>query len=202
MASSMNVDDYLSQFKAVLLRGKAWACPAGSTMESLLRALSEEFARIDARVADLRNEADPRTAFEMLVDWETLAGLPDSCSAAGGGTIEERRAALKAKLLSTGGASEAYFRAICEDLGYQVEIDSFRPFVCGLSRCGDVLNGPASVRHIWRVRVIGPRVTLFRSGQSQCGDLLGKISRAADLECKLNKLKQAHTRLIVAYQGA
>lgn len=199
---AMNVDDYLSQFKAVLLRGKAWTFPPGGTMDNLLRAFSAEFARVDARVDDLRNEADPRTAFETLGEWETLAGLPDGCSAASGGTIEERRAALKAKLLSTGGASEAYFRSICEDLGYQVEIDRFRPFVCGLSRCSDVLNGPASVRHTWRVRVPTARATYFRTGQSQCGDSLGKFSRAADLECNLNKIKQAHTRLIVAYQGA
>lgn len=198
---AMNVDDYLSQFKAVLLRGRAWPQEAGTRLHQLLRAFSEEFARIDARVTDLRNEADPRNAFEMLADWETFSGLPDTCSA-GAASIEERRAAVEAKLLSTGGASEAYFRSICETLGYQVEINRYRPFVCGLSHCGDVLNGPASVRHTWRVRIIGPRVTYFRTGQSQCGDLLGKLSRAADLECKLNKLKQAHTRLIVAYQGA
>jgi uncharacterized protein YmfQ (DUF2313 family) len=199
--ASMSVDDYLSQFKALLLRGKAWACPAGGTLESLLRAFSEEFARVDARVTDLRNEADPRTAFEMLADWEAFAGLPDSCSAAGGGTIEERRAALKAKLLSTGGASEPYFRSVCEALGYEVEIDRFRPFVCGISQCGDSLDGAPSVRHTWRVRVPGARVTYFRAGQSQVGDRLGSFSRASDLECTLNKLKQAHTKLIVAYEG-
>lgn len=199
---AMSVDAYLSQFKAVLLRGRAWPQEAGTRLHHLLRAFSEEFARIDARVTDLRNEADPRNALEMLVDWEIFTDLPDTCSTGVAATIEERRAAVQTKMLATGGASEAYFRSICETLGYQVEIDRFRPFVAGISRCGDVLNGPQSVRHTWRVRVLGPRVTYFRTGQSQCGDLLGKIARATDLECKLNRLKQAHTRLIVAYQGA
>ena len=198
----MSVDDYLLQLKALLPQGLAWSREAGTRLHNLLRGIAEEFARVDARVTDLRNEADPRTTLELLVDWEAFAGLPDTCSAGIATTIEERRAAVQSKLLATGGASEAYFKSICEALGYTVEIDRFRPFVCGISHCGDALNGAPSVRHTWRVRVIGPRVTLFRAGQSQCGDLLGKISRATDLECKLNRLKQAHTRLIVAYEGA
>lgn len=199
---AMTASDYLTQLRALLPQGKAWARAAGARLHQLLAAFAEEFSRIDARVTDLRNEADPRSTLEMLVDWETFTGLPDTCSSGIATTIEERRAAVSSRLLSTGGASEIYFYSICEALGYQVEIDRFRPFVVGLSRCGDALNGPASVRHTWRVRVLGPRVTYFRTGLSQCGDRLGKISRAADLECKLNKLKQAHTRLIVAYEGA
>ena len=52
-----------------------------------------------------------------------------------------------------------------------------------------------------RVRVIGARLTPFRTGSSRCGDALLKISRADDLECKLMRLKPAHTRLIFSYQG-
>lgn len=199
---AMSVDDYLGHLKALLPQGAAWPRDVGSMLNMLLRGFAEEFARVDARVTDLRNESDPRTTLEMLVEWESFAGLPDTCSAGIATTIEERRATIQAKLLATGGASRAYFMAICASLGYQVEIDTWRPFVCGISRCGDVLSGAPSVRHTWRVRVLQSRVTLFRAGKSQCGDLLGKISRATDLECKLNKLKQAHTRLIVAYQGA
>ncbi len=198
-----SVSDYLHQFLALLPTGRIpWPRDPGTRLYQLLSGLSVEFARVDDRVIDLRDEADPHTTLELLDEWEEFAGLPDPCSAGLVTTLQERRRALESKLLATGGASEAYFMAICNEMGYEVEIERFRPFICGLSRCGDVLNGAPSVRHTWRVRVIGPRVTLFRTGSSQCGDRLGKISRAEDLECRLHNLKQAHTRLIVAYEGA
>jgi len=126
--------------------------------------------------------------------------LPDVCSEAAQ-TLQERRADVVAKLTAQGGSSKAYFQALAEAMGYSIEIDEFRPFVAGLSRCGAVLGGAHAVRHIWRVRVTGPRFTPFRAGASQCGDLLGKIARADDLECKLKRLKPAHTNLIVSYEG-
>jgi uncharacterized protein YmfQ (DUF2313 family) len=52
------------------------------------------------------------------------------------------------------------------------------------------------------VRITEPRVTLFRAGASQAGDLLGKITRAEDLECLLARRKPAHTTCIVSYEGA
>jgi uncharacterized protein YmfQ (DUF2313 family) len=33
----------------------------------------------------LVEEADPRTVAELFADWESVAGLPDSCAAAFGG---------------------------------------------------------------------------------------------------------------------
>lgn len=202
MAVIYSTADYLSQARALLPRGLAWICAAGSRMRRLLAGLAVEFARVDSRLADLRNEADPRSTLELLSEWEAFAGLPDTCAGGVATTIEERRATLAAKLLATGGASRAYYLSLCAALGYQVEIEVYRPFVCGRSRCGDLLNGGATVRHVWTVRVSGPRVTYFRVGQGQCGDSLGAIARATDLECKLQILKPAHTLLIVAYEGA
>jgi uncharacterized protein YmfQ (DUF2313 family) len=50
--------------------------------------------------------------------------------------------------------------------------------------------------------VLEPRVTYFRCRASRCGDQLGKIARAADLECRLQRIKPAHTELIFSYDGA
>jgi uncharacterized protein YmfQ (DUF2313 family) len=195
-------DKYRRQLQALLPSGLAWPQDPDSTLAKVLAAMAEELARVDSRTLQLIEEADPRTAYELLPDWERVCGLPDTCTGTGAQTIAERRAAVAAKLTARGGASIAYFQALAEHLGYTVRIDVFRPFMCGRSRCGDALNGPATVRHYWRVTVTGPRFTPFRCGASQCGDSLGKISRAADLECLLNRLKPAHTQVIVAYQGA
>lgn len=193
---------YLAQLQALLPPGDAWPRTATATLTRLLGALAEELARIDVRAVSAIDEADGRAALELLTDWERVCGLPEPCSAALATTIQERHAAVVAKLTAQGGASKAYFTTMALAMGYAIEIDEFRPFVTGLNRCGDRLNGGHAVRHQWRVRVIGPRYTAFRAGASQCGDLLGKVARAQDLECQFMRLKPAHTHLTMSYEGA
>ncbi len=197
----MSAESYKRQLLALLPPGAAWPRDRDSLLVKLLGGLAEELARIDARASDLIRESDPRSTYELLADWERVAGLPDKCSRGRATTIEERRAALVAKLTMRGGSTKAYFIALAKQLGYDITIDEFRPFICGISRCGDVLTGGHSVRHVWRVNVPGARYTPFRTGVSQCGDKLGKITRAEDLACKLNTLKPAHTRIIFNYTG-
>lgn len=192
----------LQHLQALLPSGLPWPRSSQAALTQLLAALAEELDRVDARGADLIDEIDPRSTLELLADWERVCGLPDACSAELATTLQERRAALVEKLTSVGGSSKAYFMALAEAMGYTVEIDTFRPFIAGVGRCGDALGGSHAVRHQWRVRVTGARYTAFRAGASQCGDLLGKIVRADDLECKFKRLKPAHTHLIVSYEGA
>ncbi|TVO57516.1 YmfQ family protein [Denitromonas halophila] len=165
-----------------------------------------EGARLDAAqlaASALHDEADPRNTLALITDWERVAGLPDKCSAALATTLQERRAALVARIAGGGGASRAYFMGVAERLGYSVEIEEYRPFICGISQCGVQALNPAQMRFVWRVRLAGPRVTYFRCGESQVGtDPLLKITRAEDLECTFQRLKPAHTRLFVSYEGA
>lgn len=192
---------YLSQLQALLPQGPAWPRDGEATLTRLLEAMAAELARVDARGEDLVDEADPRTTYELLADWERVAGLPDDCTGEAG-TIDERRGALVDRLTATGGQSIAYFKTVAAALGYTIEVREYRPFVTGLSRCGHLLNGGHVVRHTWKVKVPDPRVTLFRTGQAQCGDLLGAIDRADDLECRLRKLKPAQSELVFDYSGA
>jgi uncharacterized protein YmfQ (DUF2313 family) len=203
MSAAMRADaeQYLAHLQALLPSGPAWPREPEAVLTKVLAAEADGLARAHNRTADLVDEADPRSARELLGDWERVAGLPDPCSAGIATTLQERRAAVVTRLTATGGQSIVYFTGIAAGLGYQVTIDEFRPFVCGRSRCGDRLNGPHSVRHTWRVRVGEPRVTLFRAGASQAGDRLGKFTRAEDLECLLRRLKPQHTTLIVSYEG-
>lgn len=166
--------------------------------------LAAEGAALDTALAagdKLLDESDPRSTLQMLTDWERVLGLPDACSLGVATTLQERRSAVVAKITARGGSTLAWFQALAVSLGYTVTIETYKPFRAGISRCGDRLNGGASVRYYWRVRVSGPRTTLFRTGASQAGDKLGKIARATDLECRLTKLKPAHTYLIVSYEG-
>lgn len=193
--------DYLRQLQSLLPPGPAWPKDDDAALTKLLGAIAAELARLDAGAGAVIDESDPRGALAMLSDWERVCGLPDTCASGVATTLQERRAAVVAKLTAQGGASRAYFLALAAAMGYPVEIEEFRPFLAGVNRCGEQLGGAPAVRHQWRVRVSGPRYTAFRTGASQAGDLLGKLDRAADLECKINRLKPAHTRLIFSYEG-
>lgn len=198
------LDHYRQALQGLLPTGTAWPRDRDAVLTRLLSGLGGLFAFAHRRADNLAAEAVPIAPMELLPDWERETGLPDPCTAAIATTVEERQQAVRAKLTGRGGLSRSYFIGLAERLGYQIEIVEFRPFRCGLSSVGgpDTL-APESIRHLWRVRVVGPRVTPFRVGQSAAGiDPLLKITRAEDLECILRRLGPAHLTLIVAYDGA
>lgn len=196
----MNAAAYVTQLQQLLPTGAAWNLDADSNMTMVLEWIASELANVDARAAQLIEESDPRTTSEMLPDWETSFGLPDTCSSLAN-TTQERRSALVDKIIRRGGQNLSFYYGIAERLGYEITIKEFGPFITGRSRCGDVLGGAPSNRLYWRVTVLQPRITLFRTGVSRCGDKLGSIDRAADLECVFRLLSQSHVQLIFAYEG-
>ena len=110
-------EDYRRLLAALLPQGLIWPRDAESNLGRLLHSLAEELARIDARGGDLINEADPRTAFELLSQWEKVCGLPDECSALSE-TLAARRGAVLAKLTALGGQTPDYFIELAATLGY------------------------------------------------------------------------------------
>ena len=194
--------DYEQALRGHLTQGELWRAADGSRLQRLLRVLSGEAARHHNADNRLVEEADPRTALDLLRAWERDVGEPDEC-AGGAETIEERRARVVQKLTARGGQSRAFMVELARSLGYEIEITEYRPFVAGLSRCGgpDRLNGGHGVRFFWSVSVSGPRLTYFRTGSSAAGEKLLTIARAEDLECVLQRAAPAHTRLIYTYLG-
>ncbi len=195
--------EYLALLQGALPTGDAWPREEEAEITRILAGIAGEFARIHNRAGRLIEEADPRTTLELLPEWERVAGLPDPC-AGNAETLQERRAALVQRLATRGGQDIPWFERIAAALGYgDIQFTTYRPFMCGISRCGnDRLMGGAKVRFNWRIAVGGPRVTRFRCGQSQCGiDRITNIDRAEDLECVFQRVKPAHTNLIFAYTG-
>lgn len=195
--------EYYQQQQALLPVGFAWSREPEGVVNRLLAGLALAWARIHNRALALVEEADPQTARETLADWEENLGLPDECTVNTATTLQERRAAVVEKYVTKGNQSVARFYEMAEDMGYAVTITEHRPFVCGISRCGasgDVLNGGHDVRFVWTVKVHGPRLTRFRCGVSALPERLLKITRAADLECRLRKSSYAHTLPVMNYE--
>jgi uncharacterized protein YmfQ (DUF2313 family) len=197
MQARATAQDYVQLLYALRPPGPAWID------DPLLESLAPSLSGAHNRALDMLEESDPKTAREMLGDWEYQVGLPDACSPVAATTLQERRAAVVERLTSTGGASIAYLRAVATRLGYtDVDFIEHRPFIVGRSRCGARLEGAAIVRHRLTVTVNEPRVTRFRTGASQCGDHFASIRRAEDLECRLRKLAGSHIAIHFLYQGA
>lgn len=195
MARSAN--EYLEQLKLLLPPGKALPRETGTSLDTLLDGIAQELARLDARGEDLIGEANPSSTSELLTDWERTAGLPDNCSGTLDSTVQGRRQSLLAKLTSTGGQSKQYFIDVAAALGYEVTISEFRPFRAGLSHAGDDLTNGDWI-YTWRVNAPETTTVSFRAGQSSAGEAL-RIWGNETLECKINKLKPAHTIALFAY---
>ena len=196
-----SAEEYGRQLLSLLPPGRIFPNDPGSTLRSFLDALGSAFADVEARSEELLDELDPRTTVQLLPEWENLLGLPDECSGIAG-TLQERRDRVVQKLTDQPQQTVAYFIAVAAQLGYpDVTFEELGPFICGLSRCGDLLSGADTDRFYFLVRVGTARVTYFRAGASRAGEKLGAFEQAADLECVLNRIKPAHTVMIFSYEG-
>lgn len=190
----LSAEVYARQLQQLLPQGAAWDVQPGSRMAQLLLGIGEELARIDARAGSLVDEWDPRTTYELLVEWERMLGLPDPC-VTGEQTIAQRRAAVIAKYTSLGGQTPAYYIALAAALGYSVTITEFTPY-----DIGDDVDAPIegdAWAYAWQVNA-----ALNTVGEQTVDD--GADEPLAwwgneALECVLDRLKPAHTYLLFAY---
>lgn len=194
------VEAYTELLAALLPRGVAWRSEDGSSINDLLVAMAEEFARVDVRSDDLHDEADPRTTVELLADWERIAGLPDTCLAGATQTMQERRAALVQRLTQQGGQSRQFFINLAASLGYTVTITEFRPFRAGISLAGDALTNGDWI-FAWRVNAPETTIVSFRAGLSAAGEPLRTWGNTR-LECAIERLAPAHTIVLFGYTPA
>lgn len=202
MASTESIAEQREILASLFPYGSMWPRDLDSNFMKFVEALAVDFAEVEALAYLLLQEANPNTAIYTLSEWEAALGLPDDC-AKNATTIQERVIAIIDKLLNTGGQSIPYFKQLAIDYGYDVEIEEFRPFRCGISSVSDGLYDLANkIRHQWRMTVDGDRLTRFKCGQSEVIDPLFKLTRAEDLECVMQKRKPAQTTLIFKYNEA
>lgn len=195
----MSRADYLIQLQALLPQGPAWPREPAALLTRLLDAFAEEFARIDARADQLIDEADPRTTYELLADWERVTGLPGTCALLAGidFTVEQRRAALVTKLTERGGQSRAYFIAMAADLGYLgAAIEEYRPMTCN-DTCNDALWSDDD-RFAWTLQLPSDGGIFLATCNSPCDSPLAAWGND-QLECAINEDKPAHTTVLFAY---
>lgn len=174
----MSSEAYASQIAALLPAGSLWtALRRGQVFNWLLLALADGFARFHARVDQLYLDVFPPTSSELLPEWEASCGLPDGCLA-GGGSIEQRRNAVSARLTSVGGVSRSYFIGVAAKLGFTITVEDIAPAA-------------------WRIHAPAETITEMTCNDT-CNDALRTWGNE-QLECTFNRIKPAHTELLFAY---
>ena len=177
-------------------RGRAWAKDQGTVFYSFAEALGVEYARIDDALAQLMEDADPRTTNQLITDWENLVGLPDECQDIAP-DIETRREDVVRKLTNRGGSSREFFSELAQSIGYDATVTDCFPFRAGRNRCGDRMFGD-----LWRFwfQVSSPdfQLDVFRCGVGRCGDRL-RTFRNDELECVIRRSAPAHTKVQFLY---
>lgn len=185
----MTLDDCRNLVYNLLPPGLAWNRDQDSNLYALVESMAVEFCRMDDRIEDFLREIDPVQTEELLIDFESMYGLPDECLAELDQTEEERRNAVLAAIRARGGASIDYFKTLLLTLGFEVEIIDYTVARSGFSRCGDYAYGGEVYARAGRARAGDPiynsgwqfwfsvimddlLVNYARAGEARCGDRL------------------------------
>ena len=165
----------------------------GAELAGVGRALDD--AMRSAEQLQLEMHAD--TCYATLPDWERVYGLPDPCVTIQQG-FEQRRAALVSKVMASGGQNRLYFVELAKAMGYpDASVNEFQVMTCN-SYCDAALNS-ASDLFVWQLVLPASTGGIFYMDcNSGCDSFLQSWGDEA-IECRVNKLKPAHTTVIFAY---
>lgn len=139
----------------------------------------------------MRVEADPRSTYDLLEEFEQAYGVPDLCSELEL-TVADRRLALLGKIAEVGGQTPAYFESIARALGYaDAHVVEYLPMTC-VDECTDALSGDGW-RNCWAIRSASPTRVTYLDCAGPCTEPLANWALIEPLQCVINRLKPAHT---------
>ncbi|WP_166359276.1 YmfQ family protein [Pseudomonas akapageensis] len=198
MAAIRTAEEYKDQLRALLPQGPAWDPEQVPEIDLVLTGVAQEFARIDTRAFDLLNEMAADGVNELVPDWEAVMNLPDPCLGASP-AFEDRRLAVRRRLVAVGGQSISFFIELAVAQGYpQASVTEHRAPRFGRSRFGKAHFGTWSAQFMWTLNS-GPRRRLGRRfGASFWGERFGANPSGA-LECVIRRSAPAHTLEFINY---
>jgi len=192
----MSAAQFLQAVKSLLPPGAAWRAESGGPLDGVLAAWADEAALVDDRVEALLAESDPRSATELLQQWEALAGLPDAGNPTTAG-LGIRRGMVHGRFTDNGDVSEPGWIARAARLGGAITLSEFTPSRAGVMQAGDEL-APQDAVFVLGITAALSTAGAFRAGDSQTGDMLGE-GGATQFEFNMKRMQQGHTQLFFNY---
>ncbi|UVL85179.1 YmfQ family protein [Pseudomonas sp. B21-028] len=198
MAGIRTAGEYLAQLRSLLPSGPAWDRERVPELEQVLGDIAEELARLDARAADLLHEMDPAGVSELVPDWERVMNLPDPCLGATP-LYDDRRLAVRRRLLAVGNQAIAYYVEIARSQGYpNATVTELKAPRMGRARFGEAHFGTWQAQFMWILNT-GGRLSLGRRfGASYWGERFG-VNPGSALECLIHRNAPAHTQVHINY---
>lgn len=198
MAVIRTAEEYRVQLQGLLPSGPAWDPELVPEVALVLSGVALEFSRVDARAVALLNEMDPAGVSELVPDWESIMGLPDTCLGPNP-AFEDRRMAVRRRLVEVGGQSCGYFIEIAVSQGYpNATITEHRAPRMGRSRFGSAHFGTWNAQFMWTLNTGGRQRQGRRFGVSYWGERFGTNPGNA-LECLIRRPAPAHTVVHINY---
>lgn len=198
MAGIRTAEQYQEQLRSLLPAGPAWDPEQVPEIQQILLGIAQELARVDARAVDLLNEVDPVTVSELVPDWERVMNLPDPCLGPKP-LFDDRRLAVRRRLLAVGDQSIGYFIDIARSQGYpNASVTELQTPRMGRARFGKARFGTWQAQFMWTLNTGGRLLLGRRFGASYWGERFGANPGSA-LECLINRTAPAHTLVHINY---
>lgn len=107
-----------------LPNGKIFAAKniEGTNLRKLYTAFSQEFYRLQDKIYEISNEDDLENTTNLIDEWESALGIPDSCFSNVGTSIQQRRKQIVAKFAKMNITTEQDWIDLAKFFGYDIEI--------------------------------------------------------------------------------
>ncbi|NVZ49430.1 DUF2313 domain-containing protein [Pseudomonas sp. B6002] len=198
MGGMRTAEQYRQQLVDLLPSGPAWDLETVPQLGQVLSGLAEELARVDARAWALQNEMDPANVSELVPEWEQVMQLPDPCLGLSP-LYDDRRLAVRRRLLAVGNQRAAYYIDIARSQGYpDASVTELRAPRMGHARFGAACFGTWRAHFMWTLNTGGRQHLGRRFGASYWGERFGADPGSA-LECLIHRSAPAHTQVNINY---
>lgn len=182
-------DEYEQLLYRLLPPGPAW-----EGENPLIEGLAPSLTRVHQRADALMKEIDPAQTTELIDRYETVYGLPDSCTPDGVQSLVQRQQRLDAKANVAGGINEQFYRNQLDALGYTTAtIEQFQ----NLDSTPDPEWGEFW-RYYWRVNIPADANVNWQTCTSACDSAIRTWGDTV-AECVIEKLAPSHTVVVFAY---
>lgn len=188
--------EYARRLGQHLPPGRFYRFTFGSDAGLLLVALGRELARVRESGEAAFDALHPGRASGSALDaWEKALGLPE-CSGASADTARRQQAAWAKLRARAGGQSPGYFLELIADrFDLEADVVEFELADCN-GDCNQTVYG-AAWANTWAL--VLPMTDLYVAGcNDDCNDPLREWGRD-ELECLIDALKPAHTRVLYWY---
>jgi uncharacterized protein YmfQ (DUF2313 family) len=173
----------------------------GSTLRTLLRSISLELGRLEAKLQELADEYYIEDTVNLLEEWENAVGIPDDCFKTDNQTIEWRRKQVIAKLALMNVTTPQDFVDLAAFFDIRVQILSGHEFFEGFPFTFPMTFYNSAKEARFTMIVYFPDIPSPANTFPMTFPILFAVDPTDFIMCMFEKIKPAPVVLARRYQG-